>query len=74
MSGEVQMWKSKDVLMKTVSDRLFPIVKELEIQGAFKQFDIVLTWNPDAGETLIGFLDAGMIMNMLSETEATDLE
>jgi len=63
------MWKSKDVLMKTVSDRLFPAVKELEIQGVFKQFDIVLTWNPEAEETVIGFLDAGMIMNMLSKSE-----
>ncbi len=68
------MWKSKDVLMKTVSDKLFPLVKEMELQGAFKQFDIVLTWNPDAGETLIGFLDAGMIMKMLSEGEASDPE
>jgi len=55
--------------MKTVSDRLFPAVKELEIQGVFKQFDIVLTWNPEAEETVIGFLDAGMIMNMLSKSE-----
>ena len=63
------MWKSKDVLMKTASDKLFPVVKELEIQGAFKQFDIVLTWNPDQEETLIGFLDAGLIMNMLTEED-----
>ncbi|MGB2908823.1 MAG: hypothetical protein WBB73_17130 [Candidatus Aminicenantaceae bacterium] len=68
------MWKSKDVLMKTVSDKLFPAVKELEIQGVFKQFDIVLTWNQDAEEPLIGFLDAGMIMNMLSEAEDSDLD
>jgi len=42
--------------MKTVSDKLFPMVKELEIQGVFTQFDIVLTWNPDQEETVIGFL------------------
>jgi hypothetical protein len=53
--------------MKAVSDKLFPVVKELELQGVFKQFDIVLTWNPDQEETLVGFLDAGLIMNMLSE-------
>jgi hypothetical protein len=66
------MWKSKDVLMKTISDKLFPLVKELEIQGAFKQFDIVLTWNPDQEETLIGFLDAGLIMNMLTEEDESE--
>ncbi len=66
------MWKSKDVLMKTVSDKLFPMVKELEIQGVFTQFDIVLTWNPDQEETVIGFLDAGLIMNMLSEGDESE--
>jgi hypothetical protein len=66
------MWKSRDVLMKTVSDKLFPVVKELELQGAFKQFDIVLTWNPDQEETLIGFLDAGLIMNMLTEEDESE--
>ena len=66
------MWKSRDVLMKTVSDKLFPVVKELEIQGAFKQFDIVLTWIPDQEETLIGFLDAGLIMNMLAEEDESE--
>lgn len=66
------MWKSRDVLMKTVSDKLFPVVKELELQGAFKQFDIVLTWNPDQEETLIGFLDAGLIMNMLAEEDESE--
>jgi len=58
--------------MKTVSDKLFPVVKELEIQGAFKQFDIVLTWIPDQEETLIGFLDAGLIMNMLAEEDESE--
>jgi len=67
------MWKSKDVLMKAVSDKLFPLVKELELQGVFQQFDIVLTRNPDAGETLIGFLDAGLIMNILSDEDEPEI-
>ena len=68
------MWKSKDVLMKTVSDKLFPIVKELELQGVFKQFDVVMTWNNEQQETLIGFLGAGEIVELLSGVDDQETE
>ena len=68
------MWKSKDVLMKTVSDRLFPLVKELELEGVFKQFDVVMTWNKDNQETVIGFLGSGEVLELLSEVSIQDVE
>ena len=68
------MWKSKDVLMKTVSDKLFPVVKELELQGVFQQFDVVMTWNKDNQETVIGFLGPGEILELLAEVTEPDTE
>jgi len=66
------VWKSKDVLKKTVADKLFPVIKELELQGVFRHFDIVLTWVQDEQETLIGFLDAGMVQEMLAQSSGSE--
>lgn len=60
--------------MKTVSDKLFPVVKELELEGVFKQFDVVMTWNKDEQETLIGFLGPGEIFELLAEVTEQDEE
>jgi hypothetical protein len=60
--------------MKTVSDKLFPVMKELELQGVFKQFDVVMTWNQDNQETVIGFLGPGEILELLAEVAAPDTE
>lgn len=49
-------------------------MKELELQGVFKQFDVVMTWNQDNQETVIGFLGPGEILELLAEVAAPDTE
>jgi hypothetical protein len=59
-------------MKKAVADKLFPVIKELELQGAIQQFDIVMTWSEDEQETLIGFLDAGMIKELLTQSAGSE--
>ena len=59
------MWKSKDALKKDAADLLFPLLDRLDIQEVLKQYDIVLTWEPDKAEALLGFLEAGAIKTLL---------
>ncbi len=63
------MWKSKEILKKEAADVLFPVIKRLELQGLFNHYDLVITWEPEAKEALIGFLDAGDIKEILTGIE-----
>jgi hypothetical protein len=63
------MWKSKEILKKEAADTLFPVIKGLELQGLFNHYDLVITWDPEAEEALIGFLDAGDIKEILTGIE-----
>ena len=63
------MWKSKDVLKKEAAHLIFPLLDRLDIQEVLKQYDIVLTWEPDKSEALLGFLETGAVKTMLADQD-----
>jgi len=66
------MWKSKDALKKEAADLLFPLVDRLDIQQVLKQYDIVLTWEPENAEAMLGFLEAGAIKSLLASQDSEE--
>lgn len=68
------MWKSKDVLKKEAADLLFPLLDRLDIQDVLKQYDIVLTWESEKAEALLGFLEAGAVKALLAGQDSVSRE
>jgi len=66
------MWKSKDALKKEAADLLFPLLDRLDIQEVLKQYDIVLTWEPEKAEALLGFLETGAITSLLADQDSDE--
>lgn len=66
------MWKSQDALKKDASDLLFPLLDRLDIQEVLKQYDIVLTWESEKAEALLGFLEAGAIKSLLANQDSEE--
>jgi len=64
------MWKSKELLKKEAADLLFPVAERLKMNGLLKHYDIVITWEPEEDEALIGFMGAGEIRELIAGLEA----
>lgn len=63
------MWKTKEQLKKEAGEMLFPILERLDMQEILKQYDIVLTWEPEKNEALLGILETGAIKDLIASQD-----
>lgn len=63
------MWKTKEQLKKEAGEMLFPIMERLDMQEILKQYDIVLTWEPEKNEALLGILETGAIKDLIASQD-----